>query len=238
MKAFLTVVALCLLAHVVNAAEHPGTVTPQVGDIIQISRNNFNFRCIIAAAAPQHGARMRDDEFADTLVRELKEGNVLLVADSNLLMRCTLDNPVFTNHYRVHSRDAAEDRWWSFDEEEPAGNILEISKSNMLFNCKAAVKDPLDRDNTIEVMKNNMLFECSLQAAGQEVERGWHHPLEDMDERESKMIEISESDLTFKCKVSAKPVGGNEDSLSLDRNGILQVMESNMLFKCTLESKE
>lgn len=63
-------------------------------------------------------------------------------------------------------------------------DVLEISKSNMIFKCQvAAVEDTPDtreyahyivtRDddddespNTLEIMQNNMNFQCTLQAVG------------------------------------------------------------------------
>ena len=51
MKAFFIVVAY-LLAHA-NAGKI--TAKPQPGDILQISRNNMKFNCVIAKAAPSAG---------------------------------------------------------------------------------------------------------------------------------------------------------------------------------------
>jgi len=220
MKAFFIVVAF-LLAQA-NAAQW------QAGDILQISRNNMKFNCVIARAAPPAGASMRNEEFSEELVRQLRQGNTLLVARSNLVMRCTLADP------KVEARS-----WY---EDEDLGNTLEVSKSDMLFNCKVAAGNVADRDVSprqyIEVMKNNLLFRCTLQA--KEVDREgslWmeeermEHDDQVVDER--RMIEISQDDLRFKCYLTAH----NNANWDLDRNA-LEVMQGNMLFRCTLAGKK
>ena len=122
--------------------------------------------------------------------------------------------------------------------------------------------------NAIEIMKNNMLFKCDLQA--KEGKKCKNHlstisiyvfrvlngysrrflkmisvgrtDIEVRDEG-SKMIEISESDLRFKCQVSAHPIKDNDnflrglEDLDEERRGqVLEVMQSNMLFKCSLSA--
>ena len=61
--------------------ETDSTEPPMMGDIIEISRNNLLFQCVIEAATPGPDG---------TYTRELKMGKVLMVANANLLLRCAV----------------------------------------------------------------------------------------------------------------------------------------------------